>query len=503
MPLTLTRRSQRLLAPFLALFVFAALAIVAAQPAHAQGGQLAGVQAHLLWSRYDSAAVDRQMDRAKQAGAAILRVDVGWSSIEQAGDDQWNQWYLNKLDAVVDKAEARGLKLLLTFWETPCWESTAPADLKQNCEGDWWDRKVQRYAPADANEYAEALAYTVSRYKGRVAAWEIWNEPNHPDYFKADDVVARYADMVKAGYPAAKAADPQATILAGSLADADFDFTQKLLDRGVGGNFDAWSVHPYSGDRSPLDPGPDRWIQNSFVRGVPAVRDTLLRAGQDKPLWLTEFGWSTCTLRTGPSYANCVDPEKQAQYLTLAYNQMRTWNYVQVGIWFNIQDTSDAADDRVENYGLLRYDGSAKLAYTAFATAARDVSSGPLPEGSTATTSTSSPTGTTDGTTSTTGGGGSTKKVKLRVTRTRKGMVVRGSAPQASRVTIQAFRYVKGKSGFAARASYRVSVRVDSAGRFLKVLRKSRLRKGHWRITASASNGARQARVYPRVKTRR
>ena len=489
MPLTLPRLFRRLIA---ALVCVLAAASFASADAPAQGaGQMTGAQAHLLWHRYEPADVDLQMDKAKAAGAGILRVDVGWASIEQDAKGNYNQWYLKRLDAVVDKAEARGLKLLLTFWETPCWASTAPADIKQDCAGGWWDRKVQRWAPHDAADYAEALSFVVSRYRGRVAAWEIWNEPNHKDYFKADDVVARYADLVKAGYPAAKAADPGATILAGSLADADFAFTRALLDRGMGGHFDAWSVHPYSGDRSPLDPGPDQWIQNSFVRGVPKVRETLLAAGEDKPIWLTEFGWSTCTYRDGPSYANCVSPQRQADYLAEAYTKMRSWSYVPVGIWFNIIDTSDAPGDRLENYGLLRHDGSEKPAYGAFAAMSRDVAGGPLPDQPASSTTTPD---SADGTSSR----GSKPRVSLRVVRKKRVLLVRGKGPRKSFVTIRAHRYIAGKKRFADRASYTVNVRVDRSGRYQRLLRKSRLRKGRWRITASAVDGTRQARVYLR-----
>ncbi len=187
--------------------------------------------------------------------------------------------------------------MLFTFWETPCWASTAPEALKRGCSGAWWNRGVQRYPPADARDYGDALAFLVRRYGDRVAAWELWNEPNHPHYFRTRRKAAEYAALVKAAYPAAKAADPKATIIAGSLADADFEFTQELLDRGVGGNFDAWSVHPYSEDRSPLHPGIAGWTKKSFAVGVPKVRATLLRNRQRKPIWLTEFGWSTCTVR--------------------------------------------------------------------------------------------------------------------------------------------------------------------------------------------------------------
>jgi hypothetical protein len=494
-PSTLGRRARLILST-----ICLSLAAVAGSAGTAQAlpGQEAGIQAHLMWAQYDSAAeVDSQLDRAKEAGAQILRVDVGWASIEDAGKGQYNQWYLRRLDAVVDKAQARGIKLLLTFWETPCWASSAPDSAKQNCSGRWWDREVQRYAPTNPRDYADALAYVANRYKGRVAGWEIWNEPNHPVYFKSGDPVRDYAALVKAGYPAAKAADPSAVILAGSLADADFAFTEKLLDQGIAGNFDAYSVHPYSGDRSPLDAGDDRWIQNSYLRGVPAVRETLLRRGQDVPLWLTEFGWSTCTVRDRQSYANCVDPEVQARHLTEAFTQMRSWPYVKAAFWFNLKDTSDDTGDRVENYGLLHTDGQPKPAFQAFAAAARDIG-GPgapatdqTPAGTTG-TGTSGPASTDTGIATEAG-----DRVTLKAKRSRKRVKVLGSAPRGEVVTIRVYRYIKSKRRFSTRRSYAAKVAVNRRGRYSRNLGMSSLRKGRWRITARlhGTSGPRLARA--------
>jgi hypothetical protein len=328
------------------------------------------VQTHLLWSRYDAADRERQLDLVKAAGAGMARVDVGWASLEQDGKGRWNRWYVDKLDHVVRESEKRGIKLLLTFWETPCWASSAPASLKQGCSGSWWDRDVQRYPPLSASDYADALAWVVRRYGDRVAAWEIWNEPNHVDYFKAADRVGRYAALVKAAYPAAKAAHAGSTVLAGSLADADYEFTDALMSRGVAGHFDAWSVHPYGEDRSPLHPGIAGWREKSPISGVPRVREVMLRHGQNKPLWLTELGWSTCSIRNLAAYENCIDRSAQARYLRRAYALMQEWAYVPVGVWFNLQDTSSDPGDRVHNYGLLTEAGEAKPAFSAFRMAA-------------------------------------------------------------------------------------------------------------------------------------
>ena len=455
------RRPRRLLAALLVLACsFGVLGAAGAPPASAE--QTAGVQAHLLWSRYEAPDRERMLDRAKAAGVGIVRVDLGWASLEQEGKGSYNAWYLKRIDHVVEQAEARGIKVLFTFWETPCWASTAPAAIKQGCDGNWWDRGVQRYPPAKASDFADALAFLTNRYGRRVAAWEIWNEPNHDDFFKARDKVSAYAALVKAAYPAAKAADPGSTIIAGSLADADYEFTEALLDKGVKGNFDAWSVHPYSEDRSPLHPGFSGWEKKSFAQGVPAVRRTLVRHGQIKPIWLTEFGWSTCTVRGQAAYENCVDPSTQATYLKLAFKQMRSWSYAPVGITFNLADTSSDPADRVDNYGLINENGAAKPAYAALRAA-----SAALRRGSNAPNATEKP-----------------RKLVLRVFRRAGRSYVAGHLPVGRTVRVKLHRWKRTAPRFSRRVSYNRLIQVEKEGGFRHRISLGAARDGKWLVVA-------------------
>ncbi|MDA0182995.1 glycoside hydrolase family 5 protein [Solirubrobacter phytolaccae] len=329
--------------------------------------KLAGVQAHLLWANVDTAEMKRQLDLVKSSGSTITRVDVGWSSLQETGPDSFSSYHLGRLDALVNAAEARGIKLLLTFTWTPCWASSAPESLKQGCAGEWWSRGVDRYVPKDPAAYASALGKVAARYKGRVKAWEIWNEPNHEAYFKAPDQAAAYAALVKAAYPAVKAADPNATVVAGSLSASDHAFTTRLYQLGIKGSFDAFSIHPYSDDVSPLDPRIDQDPKYSFIRGVPAVRDVMVANGDGaKPMWLTEAGYSTSPTRSTHRYLNGVSEATQAEFVKLQVQQVAKWSYVDATIWFNLKDTSNDVNDLYANCGLRRWDGSAKPAWAAF-----------------------------------------------------------------------------------------------------------------------------------------
>jgi len=458
----------------------AALALPASAGASAH---MAGVQSHVLWANVSNDEMDRQLDRMKELGVGITRVDVGWASIEPDAKGQYDPWYLGRLDHLVQGANARGIKLLLLFAETPCWASTAPSSLKQSCQGAWWDRDVQNYAPRHASDYADALAYVVRRYGDQVYSWEIWNEPNQDYFFHTSDPVGDYAKMVRAAYPAAKAADPRPIIVAGSLSDSDFEFTDALYRHGVKGYFDAWSIHPYSDDRSPLD-GDVESPRYSFVRGVPAVRDVMRRYGDDKPIWLTEFGWSTCDVRGPVHWQNCVDQSTQASYLKSAFRRMRAWSYVPVGIWFNLKNTSSAPDDRVGNYGLMSQDGTRKPAFGAFRQIAQELQGGaPPPPGP----SSAPPPPVTPPRHHLRHG---RRRAVVRVTRWHGLVVVKGRAPRRTVARLLVFRRNGRTGGFARRASYRWRFVVRRSGHFRLRLHGHALRRGAWRIVVRPTAGA-------------
>ena len=345
----------------------------------AAAAQLTGVQIHPLWDGVTDAEADRQLDQVAATGAGMVRVDVGWASLEQDGKGRWGSWYLARLDRVVDRARAHGLLPLLTVFSTPCWASTAPEELRRGCEGAWWERGVTAYAPRDPRDYADVLSFLVRRY-GPGVAWEIWNEPNLDAFFLAPDRAAAYVALLRAAHDAIKAADPGATVVGGALSTADAGFAERLYLLGAKGMFDVLSVHPYSGARSPLDPGDGTFERPSFAHGIPAVREAMLRHGDDRPLWLTEVGWNTSAVRGGPDWAEGVAEATQADHLVAAFRQMARWDYVDAMAWYALQDRSADAADPLANYGLLRADGTPKPAYNVFrfvATATRGAATGP------------------------------------------------------------------------------------------------------------------------------
>ena len=370
--------SSRSVVLLLACLLVAVVALARPARADAASPQLHGAMTHSMWSASTKEVYDREFDMLRDAGANAIRVDLSWSSLETKGKGQYSQWFIDKTDSVIADARARGLNVIANFWSTPCWASTAPAELQQDCAGTWWDRGVDRYAPRDAADYADAIEFVARRWGSQLAALEIWNEPNLPDqgFLKSPDPAADYAGLLKAAYPRAKAASPGLTVIGGALAFSDGQFLERLYDFGIKGHFDGISIHPYNEWRDPDDSWKPEWRKYTFLTGVPWIHDIMTRHGDgDKGLWLTEFGFSTCG--TGDRW--CVSEQQQAQYVDDSFRIARRWDYVKAAILYNLRNKGTNPVDREDQFGILHRDFTPKPAWDRFKEAMASYERDPAP----------------------------------------------------------------------------------------------------------------------------
>jgi hypothetical protein len=359
-------RPVRRIAAVLALSLFALL-VTGAAPARAQI-PYRGVMLHSLWSGESNAQMAKDLDMAQDLGSNVVRVDLAWSSLETNGRGQYSSWYVQKLDAFVSGAAARGMKVLPNIYSTPCWASSAPSSLKQNCAGSWWDRDVTIYMPANLSDYANIVSWVVGRYGTKLAAVEIWNEPNGSDrnFLQASDLPGAYTSLVKAAYPAAKAANPSVPVLAGALSYADAGFLQSLYNDGIKGYYDGISVHPYNEWRAPGDMWKDQYKKYTLIPGLKWIHQTQLGNGDNTPVWATEFGWTSCSIGADKI---CVTPSQQAQYVHDSFPLIDQLGYVRSAIVYNLVDKGSDASSSEDNFGLVNPDYSLKPAYSSLKSA--------------------------------------------------------------------------------------------------------------------------------------
>jgi polysaccharide biosynthesis protein PslG len=350
--------------------IVAMAALAVASPAAAQSGQLDGLQLHPLWAGVTPREAARELDIARGAGADSVRVDMGWSTLEFAGKRRWSRAYTHRLDAFLRNARRRGLRVILTVHETPCWASSAPAEVRQGCRGAWWARGVNRYPPRRARDYADAVVHVVRRWGSSLQAIELWNEPNLPAFLRSTDPVRDYARLVRSSYRRIKRVAPRLTVLAGAMTLSDGDFLTGLYERGrIGGYYDAISYHPYTDGYDPAVADHPRGAKWSFLEGTEWLHQVMADHGDPSgQLWATEAGVSTCS----PAFDSaCVSEPMQALYVGSYLRLARDFPYLRAMVIYNLRDKGTNARSREDGFGIVRRDLSPKPALGAFREAAR------------------------------------------------------------------------------------------------------------------------------------
>lgn len=314
-----------------------AVALVTAAPAHA--APLGGITIYSSDASVASATSD--LAQAHALKAKVVRLEVPWRSIEPMASGQRDPAKLANLDAMVRAARARSIKLILQVDQTPCWTSTAPAAERSACT-----EKSASYPPADYDAYGRLAAFLTSRYHGALAAFEVWNEPDQSNerYWAGPDKVVRYAALVRATYPAVKAADASLPVLAGTVVGTNGAFLSALYDAGMKGYYDGISVHFYD---LPL-------------LGLRQTRAVQRAHGDSKPLWLLETGWNSCApAKRGTEGQPCVTTTVQATDLLELYGQLRQTTYVKAVVVYKLRD------EAVDRFGVLASNGRRKPAFAA------------------------------------------------------------------------------------------------------------------------------------------
>ncbi len=262
-----------------------------------------------LWYRPEAA--DRDLGLILDMGFGWVKQQFAWRDIEgsQKGAFDWS-----RSDAVVYAANQKKVTLLARMDNSPDWAAPGCFDASKSTMG----------PPKKTQDWLDFLTAFATRYKQRIRAYEIWNEPNLArEWCNQPPNPAAYAKFLKASYAAIKAVDPNAIIISGGLtpttccvdggqAMPDSTFYEKLYDAMGGksdGYFDALGVHAAGYKAEPEadpgvvaadpvltnnDPSPTEAKRIYCFRHVEDIRQIMVQRGdQDKQIFITEFGWTS------------------------------------------------------------------------------------------------------------------------------------------------------------------------------------------------------------------
>jgi polysaccharide biosynthesis protein PslG len=304
---------------------------------------------------------------AAEGGYASVVQVFPWRDIEPTP----GEWHWQQPDFAVQGARYYGLGLIVRLDHAPEW-ALRPAQAG--------------VVPFDLDAYAAFVANVARRYRGRVQAYIIWNEPNlSREWAGLPPDPAAYTALLCRGRAAVEEADPAATVVSAGLAPTnggdgavdDRKFLRGMYESGAGDCFDALGAHAYGFGHPPDDPqGSHDGLNLARLADLRAIVEE--HASQAIPVWITEMGWTTGGVDS--QAWQTVSPEAQAGYLVDAWRHIRErWPWVQVATVWNLSRGLPPADE-MAGYSLLDRDGDPKPAYHALANlfAARSADEAPV-----------------------------------------------------------------------------------------------------------------------------
>jgi polysaccharide biosynthesis protein PslG len=318
------------------------------QPDPRDSGSPYGVLDFLIWNHewnyyhYDTKEkIERSVDLMNDAGIGFIRMDFLWYDIEPSP----GEFDFVKYDMIVDIIRKKGISVLGILHYNPSWD------------GEPWNK-----AP-NIELYTKYASKTVEHFKGRVKYWEIWNEPDEPEYWIPQDDMKTYTALLKNVYPAIKEIDPACKVLMGGISNKIQYSLKRMYENGAKDYFDIVNMHPFG---NPCEEDPIKKVYFIYK----AVRDVMEKYGDSKKrIWFTEIGCpgvKTPSRRIGWWFGQAPDEYIQADWVRMIYDNCLRWEGVDKVFWAFFRDTDRHFKSAVDYFGLVRNDFSEKPSYEAY-----------------------------------------------------------------------------------------------------------------------------------------
>jgi hypothetical protein len=219
---------------------------------------------------------------------------VGWSAIEQT-KGVYN-WAL--LDQLVNTASSHGVSSFYAAGGVPPWAAAN----QSTCHSGVWGSSCTSTV-ANMQDWVNFMTELVSRYKGRIQVYELWNEPQN----SFTGTYAEMAALTQQEYNIIRSIDPSATILAPSMVSYGYAYLDNYFAAGGPRGIDALAIHTY--------PDPTNDLAEAITGSMTtAIRTVMSKYGlSGKAIWDTEGSWGN----TGSGAI--TDPALRAAFVARSY----------------------------------------------------------------------------------------------------------------------------------------------------------------------------------------
>ena len=339
-------------------------------------------------------ANEKEWELFSQMGAAWVQWSAAWAYLEVQPGVFWftpgaPKQYANP-DTLVEEANKHGVRTVIQFRTVPPWAAKGRiGSFKEAGEtrGDTFPPDEEHW-----DAYDKFVETVVGRFKSQgVHHYEVWAEAegslfknwSTPKFPK----VEAYQRLLQHTRKAVKAKDPEGKILGPGdfvplLREAEQGYTAPAQENrkpneyagsslpGIGKAVDIvsghfywtdWQAHPRT-HYGPEEINPSR--RPTSLKEM--IADAQELAGS-RPVWISEVGYGSGVSVETPDNIGAADDDEQANLLVRYFLLARAWG-VKKMFWYTWKDRPGANGALQSSYGLLRRDGTAKPAYTAYRT---------------------------------------------------------------------------------------------------------------------------------------
>lgn len=305
----------------------------------------------------------------QDSGFGWVRFQLEWSQFQR----QRGSWDPLPMDRVIEQAHDAGLNILLVVAKAPDWAlDPSGTDFL-----------------SDYNEFTQLMAFVANRYRGKVQAYEIWNEQNLAHEMSGNVRAVDYFNLLRAGHIGVRLSDENALVVFGGLtpngvndpniAIDDLTYLEQIYeirDGLVSEYFDVMGVHLNSTHNPPDTMWPDNpsdasgWNDHEsfYFRRAEQLREVMIANGDEATMmWITEFGWTTENQAPGYEYGVNNSEEDVAAYLTRSIEIARDeWDFVSGAFVWNLNwSTIAQPDEEIYPWSAVNGDWSPRPAYEA------------------------------------------------------------------------------------------------------------------------------------------
>ncbi len=270
----------------------------------------------------------------RRTGIGWMRERLSWGQVNpEPGKLDWG-----KYETVAEVLRAQGVREYQIFHDSPGW--THPGE--------------DTRCPDDLREVYRFTKEAGTHFRGRILAWEPWNEP---DIGFFDQLGDKYAGLQKAAYLGFKAGDPDAPVLTCSFCRGRSGFSDNVFESGIAAYADVFNFHTYAPLAQYVD-NLDLWVGLTREYDIP-----------DRPIWLTEAG-----IRLTADDGETLTPEQertQAEFVPRSFAIS-----LAAGVDRHFFFVLPFYPENGVQFGAMRKGASPRPALLAIATAARELGEG-------------------------------------------------------------------------------------------------------------------------------